>query len=167
MLKYDINLAAIWTLRSTMPFSARAGVDLNGDGVTVLAGQGVNQHTDYVPGTTRDVFNRGNNAALLAIVNAYRAATKDAMHPNGYAPIPESQLDTNGVNALDVRVSKAIRVFGDRKIEVIAQVFNLLGSDNLGGIGQSWTESALSDAFGRITSVLPRQQAELAVKFTW
>jgi outer membrane receptor protein involved in Fe transport len=162
LLKYDINLGAVWTLRSTMPFSARAGVDLNRDGVTVN-----NQQTDYVPGTTRDVFNRGNNTALLATVNAYRAATRDATHPNGYASIPESQLDTNSFNQLDVRVSKAFAVGARRKVEVIAQVFNLLGRDNLGGIGQGWVENALSDSFGRILTVLPRQEAELAVRVAW
>ena len=155
LLKYDINIGTVWTLRSTMPFSARAGVDLNRDGVTVN-----NQHTDFVPGTTRNVFNRGNNTALLGIVNAYRAA-------NGRAAVPESQLDTNGVNRLDVRISKALRLGPDRKVELIAQVFNVLGSDTLGGIGQGWQENALSDSFGRITTVLPRQVGELAIRFTF
>ena len=51
LLPYDINLGGVWTLRSTMPFSARAGRDLNGDGVAT---------TDYVPGTTRNQGNRGD-----------------------------------------------------------------------------------------------------------
>lgn len=49
LLPYEIMLGAVWTLRSTMPFSARAGRDLNNDGVTT---------TDYVPGTTRNMGNR-------------------------------------------------------------------------------------------------------------
>ena len=151
LLKYDINIGTVWTLRSTMPFSARAGTDLNRDGAAT---------TDFVPGTTRNVFDRGNNTALLGIVNAFRAA-------NGRAAIPESQLDTNGVNRLDVRISKAVRLGADRKVEFIAQVFNALGSDTLGGIAQGWQENALSDSFGRITTVLPRQQGELAVRFTF
>jgi hypothetical protein len=134
-----------------MPFSARAGTDLNRDGAAT---------TDFVPGTTRNVFNRGNNTTLLGIVNAYRAA-------NGRAAIPESQLDTNGVNRLDVRISKAVRLGTDRKVEFIAQVFNALGSDTLGGIAQGWQENALSDSFGRISTVFPRQQGELAVRFTF
>lgn len=162
LLKYGINIGAVLTLRSTMPFSARAGLDLNRDGVTVDG-----QQTDYVPGTTRDVFNRGNNAELLEIVNAYRAATRDASHPNGYAPIPESQLDVNTFKQLDVRASKAIFLGANRKLEFIVQVFNLLGTDNLGGLEKRWTENALSDSFGRILSVFPRQQAELAVRVGW
>ena len=162
MLKYDVNIGAIWTLRSTMPFSARAGLDLNRDGVTVNQ-----QQTDYVPVTTRDVFNRGRNTELVAIVNAYRATTRDSSHPNGYAPISEGQIDTNTVNQLDVRITKAISLGENRKLEFIAQVFNVLGRDNLGGIGQSWVENALSDSFGRLLTVLPRQQAELAVRVGW
>ncbi len=52
LLPFDVNLSGVFTARSTMPFSALAGVDLNGDA----------NNTDYVPGTTRNVFNRGNDA---------------------------------------------------------------------------------------------------------
>ena len=43
-------------------------------------------------------------------------------------------------------------------------MFNLFGRDNLGGIGSSFNTNALSDAFGRLTTAQPRQQAELAVR---
>jgi hypothetical protein len=56
---------------------------------------------------------------------------------------------------------------GLRKVEFIAQVFNLFGRDNLGLTELGWQENALSDAFGQILSVQPRQQAELAVRFTF
>jgi hypothetical protein len=160
LLPYDISLGAVWTLRSTMPFSARAGIDLNADGSTVNG-----QHTDYVPGTTRDQGNRMSNADLLNKVNAFRAATKDATHPNGYAPLTDSQFDTNGINRMDVRVSKSFPLSGSRKLELIAQVFNLLGHDNLiylGGLG--WQENALSSSFGKIQTSQPRQQGEVAVR---
>ena len=75
-----------------MPFSAIAGVDLNGDANV----------TDYVPGTTRNVFNRGGNAQALALVNTYRATT-------GLAPIPESQINTNEFYGLDTRVRQVNR----------------------------------------------------------
>jgi hypothetical protein len=149
LLPYDINLGGVWTLRSTMPFSARAGRDLNADGA---AG------SDYVPGTTRNQGNRGDNDAFLAAVNAWRTQ-------NARAPIPASQLDTNEYNRVDIRASKAVTM-GTRRVEFIAQVFNLFGRDNL-GIAGTWQENALSDAFGRILEVQPRQQAELAVRFTF
>jgi len=154
LLPFDINVGGVWTLRSSMPFSARAGRDLNADGA---AG------TDYVPGTTRNQGNRGDNEAFLAAVNAWRAQ-------NARAPIPASQLATNGYNRFDVRVSKAV-MLGTRRVEFIAQVQNLFGRDNFGvglaATGSPWQENVLSDSFGRILEVQPRQQAELAVRFTF
>jgi hypothetical protein len=154
LLPLDIMVGAVWTLRSTMPFSARAGLDLNNDGTTTQLLQG-----DYVPGTTRNIGNR-DNEQMLAAVNAWRAL-------NGRAPIAASQIDTNDYNRVDIRASKAFILGGSRKVEFIAQVFNLLGRDNLGGIAQGWQDNALSDSFGRITTVDARQQAELAVRFGW
>ena len=61
LLPDDVTLGAVWALRSSMPFSALAGRDLNGDG----------SNTDYVPGTTR---NQGNRDLDLALVNAWRAS---------------------------------------------------------------------------------------------
>ena len=63
LLPADVTIGGVFSYRSTMPFSAIAGVDINGDGNV----------TDYVPGTARNVFNRGNDAAMLAAVNAWRA----------------------------------------------------------------------------------------------
>ena len=97
---------------------------------------------------------------MLAAVNAWRAQ-------NGRAPIDASQIDTNEQNRLDVRLSKAIRLAGDRRVELIAQVFNLLGTDMLGGIEQGWVENALSPIFGTLQTVQPRQQAELAIRFVF
>jgi hypothetical protein len=149
LLPWDINVGAVWTLRSSMPFSARAGRDLNNDGAA---------NTDYVPGLTRNIGNR-DNAAMLTAVNAWRTL-------NGRAPMTEANLDSNAYNRFDVRASKALAL-GDRRIEFIAQVFNLFGHDNLGDIEQGWQENALSDSFGQILTVQPRQQAELAVRFTF
>lgn len=155
VLPFDVNVGGVWTLRSTMPLSARAGRDLNADGV---AG------TDYVPGTKRNQGNRGDNEAFLAAVNAWRVQ-------NGRAPIPASQIATNDYNRFDIRVSKALTM-GTRRVELIAQVFNLFGRDNWGvgltGATQSpYQENALSNAFGRILAVQPRQQAELAIRVTF
>jgi hypothetical protein len=139
----------VWTLRSSMPFSARAGRDLNNDGAA---------NTDYVPGTTRNIGNRDTDAMLTA-VNAWRAL-------NARAPITEANLDTNDYNRFDIRASKAF-AFGGQRLEIIGQVFNLFGRDNRGEIEQGWQENALSDSFGRILTVQARQQAELAVRFTF
>ena len=147
LLPGTVTLGAVFSARSTMPFSAIAGVDLNGDANT----------TDYVPGTTRTVFNRGSNTQELALVNAYRATT-------GLAPIPESQISTNELYGLDVRASKSIPLSTGRKVELVAQVFNLLNRINLLA---AWQTNALSSSFGTIASAGNMRQAELAVRFSF
>jgi Carboxypeptidase regulatory-like domain len=142
------TLGGVWTLRSAMPFSAIAGKDLNNDGNV----------TDFVPGTTRDQGNRGLD---LTLVNQWRAE-------NGLAPISASQIATNRYNSLDVRLSRQFRI-GPNKVELLAQVFNILGSDNLlasGGVG-GYVTNALSNSFGEILTAGNRQQAELAIRYVW
>ncbi len=146
----DVVIGTIFNFRTTTPFSARAGVDLNGDGVAT---------TDYVPGTTKNMGNR-DNSTMIAAVNAYRATL-------GFAPIAESQIDTNTLYRLDIRGSKAINIGGGRKVELIGQVFNVTGRNNLGGVGSVYQTSARSADFGRILTAQPRQQGEVAVRFVW
>ena len=150
VLPAKITLGAVFTYRSTLPFSAIAGVDLNGDAAV----------TDYVPGTTRNVFNRGNDAAELAIVNTYRAT-------RGLAPILQSQLNTNEYYNVDLRGTKSISVSASRRIDLIAQVFNVLNRTNLTPGASGWQTNALSPAFGTLSSALNKRQAELAIRFAF
>ena len=147
ILPGDFTIGTVFSARSPMPFSAIAGIDLNGDGNT----------TDYVPGTTRNVFNRGNNSAMLAAVNAYRALTT-------LAAIPAGNVMTNEYYSLDARLSKSLQVTASRRVELIAQVFNLLNRKNLLA---AWQTNALSSAFGTIPSAANMRQAEVAVRFTY
>jgi len=107
-----------------------------------------------VPGTSRNRFD-------LAAVNAWRVQ-------NRLAPISAEQFDGNRYNSLDARVSKAIQLGARRKVELIAQVFNVFGTDNLlpPGAG-SYVDNALSDAFGKILSAQPKQQGEVALRFAF
>jgi hypothetical protein len=146
--KGDVVLGVVWTVRSSAPFSAKAGKDLNGDGAT----------TDYVPGTIKGEGNR-DNTAMMQAVNAYRAL-------NGFGPIALIN-NSNAYNRFDVRASKAINLSGKRRLELIAQVFNLFGRNNLGGIGSSFQTNALSNTFGQISTAQPRQQAELAARIVF
>jgi len=143
-LPWDLVVGGVWTLRSSRPFNALAGIDLNKDG----------QNNDYVPGTSQ---NQGNRNLNLDLVNAWRAT-------NNLKPIAASQIASDRFNRLDVRVSKSIPLGGGRKAEFIGQVFNLVGTDNLAGVGNGWVTNALSDSFGRILSAQPRRQAEVAVR---
>jgi hypothetical protein len=146
LLGFDVNLGAVWTLRSSLPFSALAGKDLNNDGFT----------TDYVPGTTK---NQGNRDLDLSLVNAWRAQ-------NGLGPIAASQIDSSRYNSVDVRLSKSIP-WRRHKLELIAQVFNVLGTNNLGGVGSTQVTNALSASFGRILTAQPRQQGEIAARIVF
>jgi hypothetical protein len=147
LLPYDVVLGAVFSARSTMPFSALAGVDLNGDA----------NITDYVPGITRNVFNRGSDTDAMARVNAYRGTT-------GAAALPVSQIGTNEYYSLDVRASKSIAISAGRKVELIGQVFNLLNRTNLLA---AWQTNALSSSFGVISSAANKRQAEVAVRFSF
>jgi hypothetical protein len=142
----DVTVGVVWTLRSQLPWSATAGLDLNKDTF----------NTDLVPGTTR---NSGRDLNLVA-VNAWRAT-------NGLAAIPASQIDTSVINDVDARISKAVRLNG-RKVDLIAQLFNLFNTVNLGDQYNSGrVTNALSNSFGRILTARPNRQGELAIKFTW
>jgi hypothetical protein len=146
LVPWDITFGAVWTFRSGAPFSAYSK-DFSADG-----------QQQYVPGTSR---NQGERDLNLAVVNAYRSA-------NGLGAIPASQIDSDRLSTVDVRVSKAFTVGGQTKAELIGQVFNVLGSDNLNApFSGGRVTAALSDTFGRIQTAKPRQQAELAVRLSW
>ena len=147
LLPGDVTLGMVWTLRTTAPFSARAGKDLNGDGA----------NTDYVPGTHKG---QGNRDLDIGLVNAWRAS-------RGFGPVNPAQISKNDYNRVDARVSKAFTLSGKRRIEGIGQIFNLLGRDNLGGIGSSFQSNALSDSFGQLLTAQNRQQAEIALRMTF
>jgi hypothetical protein len=154
-LPFDFNLSGVFTARSTMPFGALAGIDLNGD----------NAQTDYAPGTTRNVFNRGKDAEQMALVNAWRARqAPTALNPQGLPPLGVSQIDANEFFSVDLRASKAFVLGGRQRFEVIAQAFNVLNRTNL---RPAWTTNTLSNAFGTSTSANNMRQAEVAVRFAF
>jgi hypothetical protein len=95
---------------------------------------------------------------MMGLVNAYRAA-------NNLPALPISQIDTNEFYALDVRASKAIRITADRRVELVAQVLNLLNRKNLSAGG--WVTNARSNTFGTSVSASPMRQAELGVRFSF
>jgi hypothetical protein len=149
MFPYDVQFGAVWTLRSSLPFSAVAGRDLNKDGF----------NTDYVPGTTR---NQGNRDLDLSLVDAWRAQ-------NGLGPIAASQIDSTRFNSVDVRASKQFPVGGTSRLELVAQVFNVFNTKNLLApfTSPQVTNALSSDSFGRILTARPGTQAELAVRLIW
>jgi len=145
-LPWQMTLGAVWTYRSAAPFSAYSA-NFSADG-----------QQQYVPGTSR---NQGNRDLNLAAVNAYRAQ-------NGLGPIAASQIQTDRFSSVDVRFAKAIPFSGQTRLELIAQAFNLLGTDNLNApFSGGQVISALSSSFGQIQTAKNRQQGELAVRLAW
>src|SRR5205823_14051930 len=134
----DVQIGAVWTIRSSLPFSAIAGRDLNGDTFV----------TDYVPGTTR---NQGNRNLDLAVVNAWRASA-------GLAPI--TSIDSTRFNSVVLRASKNIRLAGERRAGVIAQLFNVFNTVNLSGLGTN----ALAATFAAASRASAGRLAEIAVR---
>jgi hypothetical protein len=149
VIPWDITLGGVWTFRTARPFTASAGADLDG-----------NRNNDYVPGTKKGDGNRMDMTEFMRLVNAYRAT-------RSLGALSASQIESDDYQRMDVRVSKAFPVGDGRRVEVIGQIFNLLGATNLGGIGVGRQTNALSNAFGRILGAQPRQQGELAIRVTW
>jgi hypothetical protein len=148
-LPWRLTLGAIWTAKSSTPFSALAAT-FNADGTQ-----------QYVPGTSR---NQGNRDLSLAAVNAYRATL-------GLSPVTSSMINTNAYDSFDVHLSRKFMIREHRYIEVIAQVFNLFGHENLLGVaaGNSGyvTNAASPTGFGTIGAASNLQQAELAARFVF
>jgi hypothetical protein len=148
VLPWQITAGGVWTYRTDRPFTASAGVDLDG-----------NRNNDYVPGTKKGDGNRMKMDEFLGFVNAFRAS-------RNLAAIPESQIQSDKYQRFDIRVSKAIQL-GVGRVELIGQLFNAFGNINRGGIGVGRQTNALSNAFGQILGIQPRQEGELAIRLTW
>jgi hypothetical protein len=141
---------AVWTVRSNLPFSALSNTT-DVDGIR-----------QYVPGTTR---NQGNRNLSLAAVNAYRATL-------GLGAV--TQIDSSRYNGMDVRLTRSFRIFGERKLDLGVQVFDVFGTENLGVPSGQMTAggnatTASSPNFGRILGVLNNtlQVAELSAKIVF
>ncbi len=148
LLPWEITAGALWTLRSQLPWSATAGRDLNGDGF----------NTDLVPRLSR---NTGSRNLDLNAVNAWRAA-------NGRTPIDANEIESSGINLVDVRVAKRVPLSRRFTAELAVQVFNLFNQTNLQDqYGGGRIGNALSDRFGRIQTARPARQGEVAARLTW
>lgn len=178
-IPFKVTVGAIYTLRSALPFSATYS-----NPNILPASTGYTEPAIYVPGTFK---NQHSKASLLKEVNAWRATQTTSVTIGGVKTtvplgnIPASQIQSNFYNQLDLHINKDIN-FGDRyKLQLIGQLFNVFGTDNFGGVGssQQGTATGLSPtspyvsyatsttSFGTISAALPRQQAELAVRFVF
>jgi hypothetical protein len=156
-LPFSLTFGAVWTIRTAVPFSALSGFDLTGNGTRNAQGLPV----DMVPGTTRNMAGRDSagTAKMLELVNAWRAV-------KNLAPIPANQIESSAFNRFDIRVSRMLGIRSGQSVELVAQVFNVFGRDNLiGGTGGAFVNNALSSSFGRYTVAAPRREAEVGIQF--
>jgi hypothetical protein len=144
LLPWKFTVGAIWSWRSSLPFSAYSG--------TVDA-DGTNQ---YVPGTSR---NQGNRNLNLAAVNSYRATL-------GLDPVSSGSIQSSEYNDFDLRISRPLFVHGEKRVELIGQAFNLFGHTNLIG-GNTTTNAQVTTGFGNITNASNAQQGEIAARFVF
>lgn len=148
-LPLKLTLGAIWTAKSSAPFSALAAT-FNPDGTQ-----------QYVPGTSR---NQGNRDLNLSAVNTYRTSL-------GLAPVTASTLNKNPYDTFDVHLSRKFMIGEHRYIEAIGQCFNVFGHQNLLGVSAGTsgynTNAASPTGFGTIGAAGNLQQAELAARFVF
>lgn len=143
ILPWKITLGAIWTVRSSLPFSAYQSGP-NADGTA-----------QFVTGTSR---NQGNRNLNVSSVNTYRATLN-------LAPVTASGINKNLYNSFDIHLSRSFFEKEQRRLEVIGQCFNLFGHENL--LASGYITSAAAASFGTITSESNLQQAELAARFVF
>jgi hypothetical protein len=147
LLPGDVTLGMVWTLRSTAPFSARAGVDLNGDGAI----------TDYVPGTHKG---QGNRDLDMGLVNAWRAIRGLGLS----APLSSARTTTTAWTPESARRSRWAAGAGSRA----SSRSSTCSGVTISGVSvAAFQTNALTDTLGQLLTAQNRQQAEIAVRVTF
>jgi outer membrane receptor protein involved in Fe transport len=149
-LPAETQLSAIGDFKSSLPFSPTSTVNLNNDGYNN------DLPADVLPGS-------GCRSLNLEALNTFRT---------GRALTAVSQVDCPGFANMDLRLSKFFR-FGTRRVEFIAQLFNVFNRANFATPNGSVTagnDTKGRPLFGQSQSLLaninaPSRQAEFAVRY--
>lgn len=145
-LPLDIQLSAIGDFRSSLPFNTGTSYDLNKDGYT----------GDLPAGAT---LRSGCRTLNLDAINAFRTS-------RGLAAVSQSAIACPGFANVDLRLSKFFQLGGQRRIELIGQLFNISDRANF----ETPTGNPGSTIFGQVAALraninAPSRQAELAIRF--
>ena len=157
-LPADTQLSVIGDFRSSLPFgpSSSAG-DLNRDGYTGDLPAGI------LPSS-------GCRSLDISLVNAFRAARSTPSNPL----TPITQVDCPTYANVDLRLSKFFQIGRARRMEVIAQLFNLFDRANFatpsGALLSGNNATTGRPIFGTPTTLAPNinapsRQAEFAFRF--
>ena len=145
-LPYGVQFSAIVSLRTGNPWDITAGQDLNGDGI----------NSDRPAGLVKNSGGWASDANL-AIINNYLAS-------RGRAPITMDQLTQgSGARLVDMRLTKAIRMLKQARIDLFFEAYNLFNQVNYGNpIG-----NMSSASFALRTIAGDPRQLQLGARFTF
>jgi hypothetical protein len=126
-LPWDIHLSGVFRAISGGPLGVSAGVDLDGD---------LNTQNDR-PAGLEPTVGRGNVDEQLSLINAFRAS-------RGLAPVSAELLKPDPILNLDLRLTKAFQLGGNRRIEAFLEAYNVTNYVTLtGGTGNMSSSSFL------------------------
>jgi hypothetical protein len=152
-LPYEMQVSAIGDFRSSLPFNPGSSLDINKDGYTGDNPVGV-------------AFRSGCRALDINAINTFRAT-------RGLAAVSESDIACPSFANVDLRFSKFFVFAGQRRIEFIAQLFNIFNRANFATPASNPGASDVAGkppTFGSVNAILaninaPSRQAEFAVRF--
>jgi hypothetical protein len=151
-LPYEMQVSAIGDFRSSLPFNPGSSLDINTDGYTGDNPKGV-------------AFRSGCRALDIDAINTFRAT-------RGLVPVSESDIACPSFANVDFRFSKFFSFGGQRRIEFIAQLFNIFNRANFAtpASNPGAADVAGKPTFGSVNAILaninaPSRQAEFAVRF--
>jgi hypothetical protein len=113
-LPWDLQFSGILKLVSGSPIKVQSGLDLDGDRTA----------TGDLPDGIPITVGRERVDESLAAINEFRSS-------QGLAPLDRSLLSLDPYRSLEVRLTKAIRVGDNRRIELLIEGFNLTNHVNL------------------------------------
>ena len=146
-LKWDIQVAAIISLRTGNPWEINAGVEL--DGYTA-------DRTERPSGLVKSAGG-WESQANLDIINAFRAG-------RNLAPITMQQLTLgSGDRLLDLRLTKSIKLGGAKRLDLFIEGYNVTNAVNY----ENPAGAITSASFAIRTVARDARQVQWGTKFTF
>jgi hypothetical protein len=143
-----VQLSAIGKFISGSPFHDQAGIDLDGDGTI----------TNDRPAGLDSSVGRRNVDQSLQIINAFRT-------PRGLAPIDAGLLKLRPFVSVDARVTKAIRLGANRRVDLFLEGYNLTNHENYTPF--SVNQNLVSPAFLVLNAARPARQTQWGARFAF
>lgn len=144
-LPFGVQASTIIVANSGPPYRLVAGVDLDGDGTTI---------EDRPDGLA---LNQGGRRSEqnLEIVNAFRQS-------RGLSTVTLEQLEKRyPYFAVDLRLTKIVKLGGNRSVELMGEVFNLFNRTNFNTPNGTLTSST----FLQVSSSADGREAQLGLRF--